>query len=51
MLFHLKDYPQKLKVEKINSILIILFYATPSSPQLQNLFSLKTKTDHSLPSD
>ena len=39
MLFHLKDSPQKLKVEKVNSILIILFYASPSSPQLQKVLN------------
>ena len=35
MLFILTDSPQKLKLEKINSSLIILFYVIPSSPQLQ----------------
>ena len=38
--------PQKLKLEKIQDTLIILFYVSPSSPQLQRLyFFLKnTKT-------
>ena len=30
--------PQKLKLEKIQDTLIILFYVSPSSPQLQRLF-------------
>ena len=29
--------PQKLKLEKINGTLIILFYVSPSSPQLQRI--------------
>ena len=31
------DSPQKLKLEKINGTLIILFYVSPSSPQLQRI--------------
>ena len=41
MLFLLADSPQKLKLEKIHGTLIILFYVSPSSPQLQTLFLLK----------
>ena len=35
ILFLLTDSPQKLKLEKIDGTLIILFYGSPSSPQLQ----------------
>ena len=31
------DSPQKPKLEKINGTLIILFYVSPSSPQLQRI--------------
>ena len=41
MLFLFADSPQKLKLEKIHGTLIILFYVSPSSPQLQTLFLLK----------
>ena len=54
MLFLLTDSPQKLKLEKIHDTLIILFYESPSSPQLQRLvfFSLKThKNNHSSAND
>ena len=33
------DYPQKLKLENIHETLIILFYVSQSSPELQRLFS------------
>ena len=33
----LKDSPQKLKLEKINGALIILFYVSPRFPQQQNI--------------
>ena len=38
MLFLLTDSPQKLKLENIHDTLIILFYVSPRSPQLQRLF-------------
>ena len=38
MLFLLTDSPQKLKSEKIPGTLIILFYVSPSSHQLQRIF-------------
>ena len=38
------DSPQKLKLEKIHGTLIILFYVSPSSPQLQRLFFFLLKT-------
>ena len=38
MLFLLADYPQKLKLEKVHSALIILFYVSPSYPLLQSHF-------------
>ena len=44
MSFLLIDSSQKLKLEKIHGILIILFYVGPSSPQLQILFFLILKT-------
>ena len=34
----LTDSPQKLKLENIHDTLIILFYVSPRSPQLQRLF-------------
>ena len=37
MVFLLTDSLQKLKLEKIHDILIILFNVSPSSPQLQRL--------------
>ena len=40
MLFLLTDSPQKLKLEKVHGTLIILFYVSPSSPQLQRLLVL-----------
>ena len=54
--FHilLTDYPKKLKLEKIHGTLIILFYVSWSSSQLQRLFffMLKTqKNNHSSASD
>ena len=36
MLFPLTGFPQKLKSEKVHGALIILFYVSPSSPQLQS---------------
>ena len=44
MLFLLTDSPQKLKLEKIHDTLMILFYVSPSSPQLSRLFFLLLKT-------
>ena len=38
MIFVLTDSPQKLKLENIHDTLIILFYVSPRSPQLQRLF-------------
>ena len=38
MLFILADFPQKLKLENIHGTLIVLFYVSPRSPQLQRLF-------------
>ena len=38
MLFLLTDFPQKLILEKIHDTLIILFYVSPNSHQLQRLF-------------
>ena len=38
MLFLLTDSPQKLKLEKFHGTLIILFYVSWSSSQLQRLF-------------
>ena len=44
MLFLLTDSPQKLKLQIFHGTLIILFYVSPSSPQLQGLFfSIKKK--------
>ena len=44
MLFLLKDSLQKLKLEKTHGILIILFYVTSSSAQLQRIcFFVKNK--------
>ena len=37
MLFLLTDYPQKLKLENINVTLIILFYLSSSSPELERI--------------
>ena len=54
MLFLLADYHQKLKLEKFHGTLILLFYVSPSSPQLQRLFLFllkKQKTNHSSASD
>ena len=54
MLFLLADSPQKLKLEMVHDTLIIIFYVSPSSNQLQRLFSflLKTqKNNHSSASD
>ena len=53
MLFLLADSPQKLKLEKIHITLIIFFYVSPSSPQLQRLFFLLKiqKNDHFSTSD
>ena len=52
MLSLLTDYPHKLKLDKkIHGTLIILFYASLSSPQLQRLFLLKTQKSHSSASD
>ena len=38
MLFLLTGSPQKLKLEKIHDTLIIIFYVSPRSPQLQKRF-------------
>ena len=38
MLFLLTNSSQKLKLEKFRGTLIILFYVSPSSTQLQKLF-------------
>ena len=46
--------PQKLKLEKVHDTLIIIFYVSPSSNQLQRLFSFLLKTQknkHSSASD
>ena len=54
MLFLLTDSPQKLKLEKIHGTSIILFYVSPSSPQLQRLFFFvikNTENNHSSASD
>ena len=49
MLFLLTDSPQKLKFEKIHDAVIILFYKSPGSPQLQKLlFLLNTQKTTSL---
>ena len=50
MPFLLTDFPQKLKLEKIYGTLIILFYVSLSSPQLEKVFLLKTKNNQSLAS-
>ena len=44
MLFLLTDSPQKLNLEKIHDTLIILFYVSPNSLQLQRLFFFFVKT-------
>ena len=42
----LKDPPQKLKLEKINGALIILFYVSPRFPQQQRVcFFIKSKQE------
>ena len=41
MLSLLTDSPHKLKLEKIHGTLIILFYVSLSSPQLQILFFIR----------
>ena len=41
MLSLLTDSPHKLKLEKIPGTLIILFYVSLRSPQLQRLFVIK----------
>ena len=43
MLFLLIDSFQKLKLEMIHGALIILFYVSPSSPQLQSRFKENAK--------
>ena len=43
MLFLLIDSLQKLKLEMIHGALIILFYVSPSSPQLQSRFKENAK--------
>ena len=54
MLFLLTDSSQKLKLQMFHGTLIILFYVSPSSPQLQGLlFFIKKKqknNNHSSPS-
>ena len=48
MLFLLTDSPQKPKLEKTNGTLIMLFYVSPNSPQLQrHFFNLKHTEKHS----
>ena len=44
MLFLLTDSPQKPKLEKIHRTLVILFYLSLSSPQLQRFFLFLLKT-------
>ena len=44
MLFFLADSSQALKLENINSTLIILFYVPTSFPQIQYFSLLKTYT-------
>ena len=44
MLFLLTGSPQKLKLEKIHDTLIIPFYVSPKSSQLQKLFFFLSKT-------
>ena len=52
MLFLLTDSSQKLKLEKTNGTLIILFYVSPSFSSTNNLlFLLKTEKTHSSASD
>ena len=43
MPFLLTDFTQKLKLEKIYGTLIILFYVSLSSPQLEKVFFIKNK--------
>ena len=43
MLFLLTDSPQKLKLEKVDGAIIILFYVSPSSPLLQSPFKESAK--------
>ena len=43
MLFLLTDSSQKLKLEKVHGAFIILFYVSPSSPQLQPRFKENAK--------
>ena len=52
MLFLLTDFPQELKLEKVHGALIILFYASLSSPPLQSRFKENAKilsTDSTFP--
>ena len=54
MLFLLTNSPQKLKLKKFRGTLIILFYVSPSSTQLQKFFFFllkKQKNNHFSASD
>ena len=53
MLFLSIDCPENLKLEKIYGTLTILFYVSPSSPQLKRIsfFVKSTQKNHSLASD
>ena len=42
-LFVWTESPQKLKLEKVNGALIILFYVNPSSPTLRSRFKENAK--------
>ena len=44
MLFLLRDSPPKLKLEKVDGPLIILFYVSPSYPPVQSRFKENAKT-------
>ena len=56
MQFLLTDSTKKVKLEKFHGTLVILFYVSPSSPQLQRIFffitkNKQTKNNHSSASD
>ena len=55
MQFLLTDSTKKVKLEKFHGTLVILFYVSPSSPQLQRIFFFikkkQTKNNHSSASD
>ena len=44
MIFFLKDFPQRTKLEVINFTLTILSYVNPSFPQFQIIFFFSLKT-------